>query len=189
VTLRLLYLIFIRISGWLALFARSAASKVPELLVLRHEVAVLRRRHLKPQPDWADRAVISATRLLPAPIRAATCVWPNESATAADLRQVPATSLGRHLPSYRDQNVAPVPGLDSTFSGWIPISECRRPAGRRGLRGDRVTAAERRPAYITCGLSGRSSRRTRIAMSVMMSASTVAPAPMVSAVVMPLDSA
>jgi hypothetical protein len=45
------------------------------------------------------------------------------------------------------------------------------------------------PAYIGIGLSGRSSRRTRIAMTVTMSASTVAPAPMVSAVVTPLDSA
>jgi hypothetical protein len=57
------------------------------------------------------------------------------------------------------------------------------------VRGGRGVAAEQRPAYIACGPSGRSSRRTRIAMSVMMSASTVAPAPMVSAVVTPLDSA
>jgi hypothetical protein len=55
--------------------------------------------------------------------------------------------------------------------------------------GSRGTAAEARPAYITSGLSGRSSRRTRIAMTVTMSASRVAPAPMVSAVVTPLDSA
>src|SRR5258708_23005337 len=54
---------------------------------------------------------------------------------------------------------------------------------------DRGTATERQPAYITSGLSGRSSRRTRIAMTVTMSASTVAPAPRVSAMVMPLDSA
>jgi len=70
-SLRLLYLIFIRICGWLALFARSAASKDAELLVLRHEIAVLRRQNPKPRPDWADRAVISAlSRLLPASLRA-----------------------------------------------------------------------------------------------------------------------
>ncbi len=49
-TLRLLYLIFIRICGWLALFARSAASKDAELLALRHEIAAPRRQNPKPRP-------------------------------------------------------------------------------------------------------------------------------------------
>ncbi|MCW2890499.1 MAG: integrase [Streptosporangiaceae bacterium] len=58
--LRLLYLIFVRVLGWLALLSRSDASKEAEILVLRHQLAVLRRQVAKPQPSWADRAVISA---------------------------------------------------------------------------------------------------------------------------------
>ncbi|CAI7974089.1 hypothetical protein FRAHR75_1240010 [Frankia sp. Hr75.2] len=49
-SIRLLYLIFVRVGGWLVLFGRSSASKDIELLVLRHEVAVLRRT--QPKPRW-----------------------------------------------------------------------------------------------------------------------------------------
>jgi putative transposase len=74
----MLYLIFVRLTGWMALLARDAASKDAELLVLRQEVAVLRRQNPRPKLDWADRAVLAAlTRLLPRPLRMSRLVTPD----------------------------------------------------------------------------------------------------------------
>ena len=75
--MRLLYLIFLRLLDLLLLLGRSSASKNIELLVLRHEVAVLRRANPRPRLDWADRAVFAAlVRRLPRMLRGHRLVTP-----------------------------------------------------------------------------------------------------------------
>ena len=61
----------------MALLARSEASKDEEIMVLRHEVAVLRRQVARPKLDWADLAVLaSPSRRLLAVLRAHRPVTP-----------------------------------------------------------------------------------------------------------------
>jgi transposase InsO family protein len=77
VLFRLAHLLMVRSFGWLVLLARSDTSKDAEILVLRHELAVLRRQVTRPEPDWADRAVIAAlARLLPGHLRLHRIVTP-----------------------------------------------------------------------------------------------------------------
>jgi hypothetical protein len=77
VSLRLPYLIFLQVVNLLLLVGHSSASKDVELLVLRHEVAVLRRANPKPCLDWADRAVFAAlARRLPQMLRGHRLVTP-----------------------------------------------------------------------------------------------------------------
>ena len=74
---RLAYLMLARVLSWLALLARSDAAKDVEILVLRHEVAVLRRHNPRPRLSWVDRALLSAlNRLLPTSVRQLRLVSP-----------------------------------------------------------------------------------------------------------------
>ena len=77
-SLRLLYLIFWQVLGLVLLMGRASSTKDVELLVLRHEVAILRRTNPRPRMNWADRAVFAAlVRRLPRALRRHRLVTPN----------------------------------------------------------------------------------------------------------------
>ena len=75
--LRLIYQVFINLLGWIVLRTRSDTVKDIEILVLRHQLAVLQRRTPRPPMQWTDRALIAAlTRLLPVHRRLGLLVTP-----------------------------------------------------------------------------------------------------------------
>ena len=77
-SLRLVYWIFRQVLGLVLLLGRTSTTKDVELLVLRHEVAVLRRTNLRPRLDWADRAVFAAlVQRLPRALRGHRLVTPD----------------------------------------------------------------------------------------------------------------
>jgi putative transposase len=126
--------------SWLALLGRATSSKDIELLVLRHEVAVLRRTNPKPRLDWADRAVFAALiRRLPVVLRGHRLI-------------TPATVLRwhRHLMTkkWTYPNRSGRPSLDQTIAALIarlarenPTWGYQRIQGELLKLGDRVGAS------------------------------------------------
>jgi putative transposase len=75
--LRLIYQMFTTLLGWIVLRTRSETTKDIEILVLRHQLAVLQRGSPRPRIMWIERALIAAlTRLLPVRRRRGLLVTP-----------------------------------------------------------------------------------------------------------------
>jgi putative transposase len=88
----LIYRCFVVVLSWLVQLARSSSAKDAELLVLRHEVAVLRRATPKLRLGWSDRAILAAlARMLPKVLRRGCCIEPSRMTSAADLPVAVAT--------------------------------------------------------------------------------------------------
>jgi hypothetical protein len=95
VLIRLIYLLMVWVLGWLALLARSDAAKAAEILVLRHEIAVLRRQVVRPRPDQPQRPdtfrlITGGPQLRHSPAAAVGDVGPDHAAGGPDRDRLPS---------------------------------------------------------------------------------------------------
>ena len=110
--LRLIYQMFTKLLSWIVLRTRSDTTKDIEILVLRHQLAVLQRRTPRPRMTWTDRALIAAlTRLLPDPPTPRAARHPrHDPALAPPARRPPLDHPACPTRSTRHPRRPPRPG-------------------------------------------------------------------------------
>jgi hypothetical protein len=136
VSLRLLYLIFQRVLGLILLMGRSASTKDVELLVLRHEIAVLRRTNPRPRQDWADRAIFAAlVRRLPRALQGHRLVTP-DTVLRWHRRLVRKKRTNRTDPADH----RPTPTSSRWYCGWRPRTGDR---GHQRIQGELLKLGHR----------------------------------------------
>ena len=135
-TTRLIYLIFTGLLAWLGLMARTSASKDAELLVLRHEVAVLRRSNQKPTLNWNDRAFFAALSRLLAP-----AVRRHRLVTPATLLRWHGKLISKHW-TYPDRQGRPP--IDAAFVDLIEQMARHNPGwGYKRIQGELLKVGQR----------------------------------------------
>ena len=129
----------VRVLSWLVLLARADTAKDIEILVLRHEVAVLRRHNPRPTLTWLDRAVFSAlSRLLPTHLRGLLLVSPR----TLPLARPPRARHWTSAPATTSSAVAsPAAPRSSRPGSRAPADLIRRRPVLRGLISEYERAA------------------------------------------------